>query len=92
MLGRIIAFIGKASFSAIFVSRIFNSESAFSFLFMFQFILEKQNATYNLSIEVPTEIDNILLQSNVKVDLLDVEKNSAVVSYSDFSADVSSYL
>ncbi|XP_045478610.1 Bardet-Biedl syndrome 7 protein homolog isoform X2 [Harmonia axyridis] len=51
------------------------------------FILEKQNATYNLSIEVPTEIDNILLQSNVKVDLLDVEKNSAVVSYSDFSAD-----
>ncbi|XP_018568735.1 Bardet-Biedl syndrome 7 protein homolog [Anoplophora glabripennis] len=47
------------------------------------FVLEKATSTYNLSIEVPTPIDNILLQCNTNVDLLDVEKNSAVVSYSE---------
>jgi hypothetical protein len=41
--------------------------------------------------EVPTAIDNILLQSNVPVDLLDVEKNSAVVSYSDSDRTVGSF-
>ncbi|KAL3267317.1 hypothetical protein HHI36_011448 [Cryptolaemus montrouzieri] len=49
------------------------------------FILDKGSATYTLAIEVPTAIDNILLQSNVVLDLLDVEKNSAVVSYSECS-------
>ncbi|XP_019866840.1 Bardet-Biedl syndrome 7 protein homolog [Aethina tumida] len=47
------------------------------------FTLEKTTSTYTLSIEVPTAIDNILLQSNVSLKLIDVEKNSAVVSYSD---------
>ncbi|KAJ8912894.1 hypothetical protein NQ315_011217 [Exocentrus adspersus] len=47
------------------------------------FILDKATSTYNLSIEVPTPIDNIFVQSNANVDLLDVEKNSAVVSYSE---------
>lgn len=39
--------------------------------------------------EVPSAIDNILLQSNVAIDLLDVEKNSAVISYGDSDASVS---
>ncbi|KAI4462734.1 bardet-biedl syndrome 7 protein [Holotrichia oblita] len=46
-------------------------------------ILNKTAAAYTLTLEVPTAIDNVLLQSNVPVDLLDVEKNSAVVSYSE---------
>lgn len=46
-------------------------------------ILSKSSAAYTLSLEVPTAIDNVLLQSNVPIDLLDVEKNSAVVSYSE---------
>lgn len=45
--------------------------------------LSKADASYILSLEVPTAIDNVLLQSNVPVDLLNVEKNSAVVSHSD---------
>eukprot|EP00095_Tigriopus_kingsejongensis_P011869 maker-scaffold180_size281610-snap-gene-0.36 protein:Tk11869 transcript:maker-scaffold180_size281610-snap-gene-0.36-mRNA-1 annotation:"bardet-biedl syndrome 7 protein homolog" len=47
-----------------------------------RFTLSQADASYNLSLEVQTAIDNILLQSDVPVDLLDVEKNSAVVSYS----------
>ncbi|KAJ8944863.1 hypothetical protein NQ314_009353, partial [Rhamnusium bicolor] len=56
------------------------------------FVLEKSTSTYNLAIEVPTAIDNILIQSNTKVDLLDVEKNSAVVSYSESQTDDSNFL
>ncbi|KAK9870809.1 hypothetical protein WA026_009769 [Henosepilachna vigintioctopunctata] len=48
------------------------------------FILDKTSATYMLTIEVPTAIDHILLQSNVQVDILDVENNSAVVSHSEY--------
>ena len=44
--------------------------------------LNQTDASYMLSIECQTAIDNILLHSDVPVDLLDVEKNSAVVSYS----------
>ena len=44
--------------------------------------LNKEDASYLLTIEVQTPIDNVMLQSDVPVDLLDVEKNSAVVSYS----------
>ncbi|TRY73217.1 hypothetical protein TCAL_01950 [Tigriopus californicus] len=47
-----------------------------------RFTLSQADASYNLSLEVQTSIDNVLLQSDVPVDLLDVEKNSAVVSYS----------
>ena len=35
-----------------------------------------------------TAIDHVLLQSDVPVDLLDVEKNSAVVSYSACDPEV----
>lgn len=47
-----------------------------------RFTLSQADASYNLSLEAQTSIDNVLLQSDVPVDLLDVEKNSAVVSYS----------
>lgn len=48
-----------------------------------QMTLTKEDASYILTLEVPTAIDNVLLQSDVPIDLLDVEKNSAVVSYSE---------
>lgn len=54
----------------------------------FQFTLHREDASYTLSIEVQTSIDNILIQSNVPVDLLDIEKNSAVVSFSKCNSEV----
>jgi Bardet-Biedl syndrome 7 protein len=39
-------------------------------------------AVYMLSIEVQTPIDNVLIQSNAPLQILDVERNSAVVSHS----------
>ncbi len=53
-----------------------------------RFTLSQADASYNLSLEVQTAIDNVLLQSDVPVDLLDVEKNSAVVSYSACDPEV----
>ena len=47
-----------------------------------RFTLSQSDASYLLSLELETPIDNVLLQSDCPVDLLDVEKNSAVVSYS----------
>lgn len=44
--------------------------------------LHKEDASYSLSIELDTSIDNILIQSDTPVDLLDTENNSAVVSLS----------
>ncbi|MPC56073.1 Bardet-Biedl syndrome 7 [Portunus trituberculatus] len=49
--------------------------------------LNRSDASYLLSLEVQTAIDNVLLQSDVPIDLLDVEKNSAVVSYSTCDPD-----
>ncbi|KAL1505873.1 hypothetical protein ABEB36_005330 [Hypothenemus hampei] len=49
------------------------------------FILDKNNASYTLILEVPTAIDNILIECNCKINLLDVEKNTAVISYSKIS-------
>ena len=46
-----------------------------------RFTLSQSDASYLLSLELETPIDNVLLQSDCPVDLLDVEKNSAVVSY-----------
>ena len=43
----------------------------------------------NLSLECQAPIDNVLLTSDVPIDLLDVEKNSAVVSYSTCDPEVS---
>ncbi|KAK6626098.1 hypothetical protein RUM43_006402 [Polyplax serrata] len=48
-----------------------------------RFYLHREDASYTLSIEVQTSVDNILIQSDVPVDLLDIEKNSAVVSFSE---------
>ncbi|XP_078457100.1 BBSome complex member BBS7 isoform X1 [Lampetra fluviatilis] len=47
-----------------------------------RFTLGRDDASYVLSIEVQTAMDHVMLQSDVPIDLLDVEKNSAVVSYS----------
>ncbi|XP_067000696.2 Bardet-Biedl syndrome 7 protein homolog isoform X2 [Anabrus simplex] len=43
-----------------------------------QITLCKEDASYLLTLEVQTAIDNVLLQSDVPVDLLDLERNSAV--------------
>ncbi|XP_078044323.1 BBSome complex member BBS7 isoform X1 [Augochlora pura] len=45
-------------------------------------VLNKEDASYSLSIELDTPIDNILVQSDTPIELLDVESNSAVVSLS----------
>lgn len=52
-------------------------------------VLSKEDAVYHLSIEVETAIDNVLIQSDVPIELLDVEKNSAVVSRSTCYPNVS---
>nr|XP_002127808.1 Bardet-Biedl syndrome 7 protein homolog [Ciona intestinalis] len=46
-----------------------------------KFVLSPNDSSYTLSIEVQTAIDHIVLQSDVPIDLLDVESTSAVVSY-----------
>lgn len=56
------------------------------------FVLNRDDASYSLSIEVQTAIDVVMLQSNVPVDLLDSEKNSAVVSYSPCDPESGNYL
>jgi len=57
-----------------------------------KFVLNKEDASYTLSLELQTPIDNVLLQSDVPVDLLDVEKNSAVVSYSACNPEDGNFL
>ncbi|XP_049544780.1 Bardet-Biedl syndrome 7 protein-like [Anopheles darlingi] len=47
------------------------------------FMLSKSDATYLLSLEIPTPIEHVLLQCDAPLSLLDVEKNSAVVSFSE---------
>ncbi|XP_046395383.1 Bardet-Biedl syndrome 7 protein homolog isoform X2 [Ischnura elegans] len=44
--------------------------------------MNKGNSSYILTLETQVPLDSVLLQSNVPLDLQDVEKNSAVVSYS----------
>ncbi|XP_064481512.1 Bardet-Biedl syndrome 7 protein homolog [Ornithodoros turicata] len=56
------------------------------------FVLNHNDASYTLSIEVQTAIDVVMLQSNVPVDLLESEKNSAVVSYSPCDPENGNYL
>ncbi|XP_020863992.1 BBSome complex member BBS7 isoform X6 [Phascolarctos cinereus] len=48
-----------------------------------KFTFDKDDASYSLILEVQTAIDNVMVQSDVPVDLLDVDKNSAVVSFSN---------
>ncbi|XP_026282098.1 Bardet-Biedl syndrome 7 protein homolog [Frankliniella occidentalis] len=45
--------------------------------------LIREEAAYLLTLEAATAIDNVLVQSDVPVDVLDVDRNSAVVSFSD---------
>ncbi|XP_045146150.1 Bardet-Biedl syndrome 7 protein [Echinops telfairi] len=52
-----------------------------------KFILNKDDASYSLILEVQTAIDNVLIQSDVPIDLLDVDKNSAVVSFSSCDSE-----
>uniref|UniRef100_A0A8W7PJF4 Bardet-Biedl syndrome 7 protein homolog n=1 Tax=Anopheles coluzzii TaxID=1518534 RepID=A0A8W7PJF4_ANOCL len=47
------------------------------------FLLSKDDATYLLSLEIPTPIEHVLLQCDAPITLLDVEKNTAVVSFSE---------
>jgi len=46
-----------------------------------RFILTPSDASYHLSIEVQTTIDHVVIQSNVPVDLLDLDTTTALVSY-----------
>ncbi|XP_030335196.1 Bardet-Biedl syndrome 7 protein [Strigops habroptila] len=55
-----------------------------------KFTLNKDDASYSLILEVQTAIDNVLVQSDVPVDLLDVDKNSAVVSFSSCDSEPNS--
>ncbi|XP_076467410.1 BBSome complex member BBS7-like [Babylonia areolata] len=72
------------------------SKSAVSAIPLFsineKFVLNREDASYTLSLELQTPIDNVLLQSDVPVDLLDVEKNSAVVSFSACNPEEGNYL
>ncbi|XP_066089945.1 Bardet-Biedl syndrome 7 protein isoform X1 [Saccopteryx bilineata] len=52
-----------------------------------KFTLNKDDASYSLVLEVQTAIDNVLIQSDVPIDLLDVDKNSAVVSFSSCDSE-----
>jgi Bardet-Biedl syndrome 7 protein len=52
----------------------------------------REDAAYSLTLEVQTAIDNVLIQSDVPIDLLDVERNSAVVSYSTCEPGSGNYL
>lgn len=69
-----------------------NNPKTLSQLKMFQindrFELNRDDASYTLSIEAEVPIDNVLLQCDVPIDLLDSEKNSCVVSYSDCDENV----
>ncbi|XP_063776321.1 Bardet-Biedl syndrome 7 protein [Pseudophryne corroboree] len=52
-----------------------------------KFTLNKDDASYSLILEVQMAIDTVLIQSDVPVDLLDVDKNSAVVSFSGCNSE-----
>ncbi|XP_015773927.1 PREDICTED: Bardet-Biedl syndrome 7 protein homolog [Acropora digitifera] len=73
-----------------------HSDSALSAIPQFaindKFALNRDDASYALTIEVQIPIDNVLLQSDVPIDLLDVDKNSAVVSYSACDVENGNFL
>lgn len=54
-------------------------------------ILSKDDASYNLSIEIPAPIEFVLLQSDVPIKLLDIHKNTAVISFSKCSVMVTNF-
>nr|CDP96655.1 BMA-OSM-12 [Brugia malayi] len=51
-----------------------------NFIIHDQFKLDKETICYSLIIELTIPIDFVLLQSDITIELLDVEKNAAVVS------------
>ena len=53
-----------------------------------RFVLNQDEAWYTLSIELQVPIDTIMLQSNVPLDVQDVDKSSAVVSYTPPDTEV----
>lgn len=57
-----------------------------------RFLLNQDEAWYTLSIEIQVPIDHIMLQSNVPVDLQDVDKSSAVISYTSPDVENNNYL
>lgn len=44
--------------------------------------LSQEDASYTLSIEIAAPIEFVLLQSDIPIELMDIEKNTAVVSLS----------
>ncbi|XP_015681430.1 Bardet-Biedl syndrome 7 protein [Protobothrops mucrosquamatus] len=52
-----------------------------------KFALNKDDASYSLVLEVQAAIDIVLLQCDVPIDLKDVDKNSAVVSFTDCESE-----
>lgn len=44
--------------------------------------LSKEDASYTLSLEIAAPIEFVLLQCDVPIELMDIEKNTAVVSLS----------
>ena len=70
-----------------YLERIKSDDNALSSVREFRvndrFEINRDDATYNLMIESEIPIDNVLLQCDVILDILDVEKNSAVMSFSD---------
>ena len=53
-----------------------------------KFELNRDDASYMLTIEADVPIDNVLLQCDVPIDLLDSEKNTCVLSQSDCDENV----
>lgn len=66
---------------------LFENQSVIKISLYFQMVLS-QDGTYTLSIEIPAPIEFVLLQADVAIELLDVDKNSAVVSQSKSDAMV----
>lgn len=50
--------------------------------------MNDEDASYGLFLEVQTSIDYVLVQSDVPVDLLDIDSSTAVVSYSACDVEV----
>lgn len=52
-------------------------------------MLSREDASYSLSLEAPTALDFVLVQSDVPIDLLDSPDTTAVVSKSECEPGVS---
>nr|XP_018917653.1 PREDICTED: Bardet-Biedl syndrome 7 protein homolog [Bemisia tabaci] len=52
----------------------------------------KEDTSYQLTLEVETTIDNVLVQADLPIELMDIDKNSAVVSHSACDAESGNYV